>query len=64
MPLLAVFDEPEVVAEPPPRFRPVPKPRPRIAEVPPPDTEEMFSDEPPPEVSTPRRPVRGAGRRR
>lgn len=64
MPLLAVFDAPEVVAEPPPRFRPVPKPRPRVAETPaPPDTDEMFPDETP-EVPAPRKPTRGAGRRR
>ena len=64
MPLLAVFEEPETVEVPVPRFRPVPKPAPRAAEAPR-EADETFADELPGEAApTPRKPARGGARRR
>ncbi|TXN39772.1 A/G-specific adenine glycosylase [Methylobacterium sp. WL30] len=61
MPMLAVWEAPETVAD-PPRFRPVPKPTPRIVE-PPAPTDEMFEGEP--EVVPPaRKPARKTTRKR
>ena len=62
MPMLAVWEAPETVAD-PPRFRPVPKPPPRAVAPVPAETDEMFEADA--EVVPPvRKPVRRAARKR